>query len=482
MSIHNLRVLLQEPLVPSSVTYGIYSSSAGNAVFPYGPASLARYIHSRGYDVTYLDPGLQRMESKEYLSYIENQRFSIIGIGSTTINIDHALATFELIKRRFPDITTVLGGIHSTLLPVETMHTSKAIDYIVLREAEKPLFRLLECVRKQDFEGVKKISGICYREKSNVTVNPFAPGDHLLPEEIPIPLFGILPMEKYVAQITFSKAYPTYSVIASRGCPFQCSFCNASDVLGKKLRHKSINTVLDEIRILKDEFGAKGIMFHDSTFTANRKWLKLFCHSYRESRLDLPWSCNSRADTIDETLALEMKEAGCWLVSFGIESANQKSLDLLKKGTTVEQNKRAVKLCLAQGLCVNTNYILCLPGETSSDTMNTIRFARKMGNHLASFNLPIPFPKTGMRERIERMGVLRDDAPWSDYSGWDFTNPVYINPLIGRENMKNLRRRAYRSFYTNPNVWYRNCKELILLRQSPRKYWRGLWGLLSSLK
>lgn len=222
-------------------------------------------------------------------------------------------------------------------------------------------------------------------------------------------------------------------------------------------------------------------MFHDSTFTVDRRWVVSFCRAYRASGLALPWSCNSRTDTIDEDLVDEMKKAHCWLVSFGIESGNQKSLDAIQKGTTVEQNEEAVQMCLAKNLCVNTNYILCLPGETESDVLNTIKFSRKLGNHMASFNLPVPFPRTVLREQCKATGIIRSDAKWSDYSGWDFLNPVYINPLIGKDTMKKLRKKAYTDFYLNSEVWYRNLKELVLLRQSPYKYWQGFKGFLSSL-
>ncbi len=481
MNKKKIRVLLQEPFIPQDVAYGNYSFKAGNAAFPYGTASIARYIGDRGSEVAYLDPAMMRMELRDYVRFLQENRFDVIGISATTLQIDFAIDTFRIVKEQIPQTRTVLGGIHGTLMPAETMESCEALDFLVMREGEKPFQRLLECLKENHHESAGKINGVCSRKGNQVVINPYDPGDRLLPEEIPIPRFDMLPMERYVAQITFSKAFPTYSVMASRGCPFQCTFCNGNDVFGRKVRHKPIETVLEEIRILKENYGAKGIMFHDSTFTVNKKWLLSFCRTYKNSQLKLPWSCNSRADTIDENLALEMKQAGCWLVSFGIESGKQKSLDLIEKGTTVEQNERAVKLCLKKGLSVNTNYILCLPEETTADVRYTIAFARKLGNHLASFNLPVPFPVTGLRETCSRTGILRKDAKWSDYQGWNFNNPVYINPLIGKDNMKKLRNKAYLSFYLNPVVWYRNMKEIFLFRQRPYKYWQGFKTFLSSL-
>ncbi|MCK4766004.1 MAG: cobalamin-dependent protein [Candidatus Aminicenantes bacterium] len=481
MNRKKLRVLLQEPFIPQDVSYGRYSFKSGNAAFPYGAASIARYIRDRGSEVEYLDPAMKRMERDDYIRFLRENRFDVIGISATTLQIDFALDTFRIIKENSSQTWTVLGGIHGTLLPAETMESCEALDFLVMQEGEKPFQRLLECRREKDYESAGKINGVCSRKGNRVSINPYDPGDRLLPGDIPTPLLDILPMGRYVAQITLSKAFPTYSVIASRGCAFQCTFCNANDVFGSKIRHKPIDTVLEEIRVLKENYGAKGIMFHDSTFTVNKKWVISFCRAFKDSGLKLPWSCNSRADTINEDLAAEMKAAGCWLVSFGLESANQKTLDLIKKGTTAAQNKRAVEICLKKSLCVNTNYILCLPKETKADVLNTITFAKALGNHAASFSLPIPFPVTGLRETCKRTGILRKDAKWSDYQGWDFNNPVYINPLIGKDNMKKLRNKAYLSFFLNPVVWYRNLKEIALFRQSPYKFWQGFKIFLSSL-
>lgn len=468
-----LKILFQEPFEPDDLTFGKFSKGAGNNSFPYGVASIAAYINERGHDVSYLDPNIERMSLKKFINYIKSGNFDLIGIGSTTLQIGYAISSFEIIKKHFPDIITVLGGVHCTLMPTETISSTDVIDYLILGEGEIPFFQLIEYLSLGGENDIKTIEGICFRENGSIILNPPSDSNHLSPEDIPIPLFDIFPMHKYVPQITWAKVFPSYSVIASRGCPFKCAFCNARDILGRKVRYKSVERLIEEIKLLKEKYGAKGLLILDSTFTVNKKWVEKFCKEYIKTNLGLPWACNSRVDTVDENLFRLMKEAGCWSVVFGIESANQKSLDLINKGTTVEQNAEAVKLCLELGFYVFTSYILCLPGETEEDALNTIRFARKMGNHLALFYLPIPFPKTKLSELCKETGQLREDAEWTDYNAFDFSNPVFVNPLIGKEKMKKLYRKSYLIFYSNPVVWFRNLKELILLRQSPYKYWLG---------
>lgn len=477
-----LKILFQEPLVPRTVSYGRFAAGAGNNTFPVGLASICSYIAPRGWDPRYLEPSIEGLDAEGYAAFLREGAYDLVGIGSTTNQIDYAFETFRAVKRVSPKAVTVLGGIHGTLLPRETLAACPEIDFLVAGEGEKPFHRLLEALEAGDRSRFPGIPGLGWREGGEILFNPPAPDDMLKAEDIPLPAYDRFPMEKYVAQITFAKTFPSYSVLATRGCPYRCAFCNACDVMGRKVRFKPVPRILEEIRILKERYGARGLMFMDSTFTINKRWLLDFCAEYRRSGLGLPWACNSRADTVDRETMRAMKDAGCWEIVFGIESANQKSLDLIRKGTTVAQNAEAVAGALALGLYVYTCYILCLPGETEEDAMNTVRFARAQGNQMALFYLPVPFPKTELWELCRADGGLRADARWADYNAWDYARPVYVNPRIGRERMREVYRRAYLDFYSNPVVLARNLKELLLLRQHPRKFWLGLKGFMGMLR
>ena len=472
-----MKILFQEPFIPDSVTFGKFAKGAGNNTFPCGLASIATYVKDRGYDVSYLDPNIINMSEDSYLFYLQENQIDLIGISSTTLQIQYAVRTFELIKKRFPEMITVIGGIHPSLMPIETVNCTDAIDYIFIGEGEKTFCQFVEYLKRNDMESIGKIEGICYK-KPEMILNTFNDAQFLRPREIPIPLYEIFPMSEYIAQISYSKDFPSYSVIASRGCPFKCSFCNANITMGNKTRYKPVLMLLEEIRLLKDKYGAKGIMFLDSTFTINKKWVREFCHEYQKADIGLAWACNSRVDTVDRELLSLMKDAGCWSILYGIESANQKSLELINKGTTVQQNTDMVLLSMELGFYVYTSYIICLPGENENDVISTINYARNLGNPMAMFYLPIPFPKTELWRLCKEMDGLRDGAEWEAFNAWNFDDPVYINPLIGRERMQQLLRRAFLRFYSNPIVWYRNLKEVLLFNQSPYRYWMGLRAAL----
>jgi radical SAM superfamily enzyme YgiQ (UPF0313 family) len=362
------------------------------------------------------------------------------------------------------------------------MHDCPELDFIVTHEGEKSFLELVQCIYEGNLSCIKSIPGLVYRNADGETVhNHFDMRCNFLEEkELPIPLFNIFPMRHYVAQITFAKEFPSYSIIAGRGCPYRCSFCNGAVTLGKKVRMKPVEVLLEEMKILKDEYGAKGIMFLDSSLTTRRDWLDHFCEEYIRSGIKLPWSCCSRVDTFNHDIGIKMRKAGCWAVAFGIESANQKSLDLINKGTTVEANHRALHTADELGFYITSSYIICLPGETESDVMNTIHFAKKHPTHIALFYLPMPFPKSRLHEACEQDGGLRKAENADDYNCWNVDGPLlYTNHLIGEARMRELYRTAYRQFYLNPSVIWRHFKEFALLRQSPYKLWLGLKSFLN---
>jgi len=375
----------------------------------------------------------------------------------------------------------VLGGIHGTIMARETLESSHYIDYIVLGEGEKSFNRLLECLESNTLGNISQIQGIAFKPQGKIVLNPPDHKNFLTTQEFPFPAYDLFPMKKYISQPTYSKKFPSYSILCSRGCVYKCAFCNDA-VFGKTVRYKEVDSVIEEIIHLKKKYKAKGLIFQDSTFTVNNKWVEEFCKKMIRKNMNLPWACSSRVDTANEKILRLMKKAGCWQILYGIESANQKSLDLVKKGTTVEQNTETLELSMRLGIITYASYILCLPGETREDALNTIRYAKKIASHTALFYLPVPYPTTNLWDICKQHGILRENAAWEDYGAWDQTNPVYINPLIGKEEMKKILNYAYMSYYLTPKVILRNLKEILFLRQDIRRHIRAVNILRSLLK
>ncbi len=182
--------------------------------------------------------------------------------------------------------------------------------------------------------------------------------------------------------------------------------------------------------------------------TINREWTLSFCQEMQKQNLNLEWSCFSRVDRVDMELLKAMKGAGCWQICYGIETGNPESLKVINKGgkVTIEKSIQSVVETKKAGINVLGSFILGLPGEDEEMVMNTIRFAKKLAPETALFYLPIPFPGTKLYEYSKETGGLREDANWKDYIGVDFDNPVYVNPLLGKEKMTELYRLAMSQF------------------------------------
>jgi radical SAM superfamily enzyme YgiQ (UPF0313 family) len=253
---------------------------------------------------------------------------------------------------------------------------------------------------------------------------------------------------------------PNYPLVTQRGCPYPCTYCEASVILGKKARYFSVPRVIEELKILRDEKGARGVYFQDSTFTMNKKYvMELFEAMVREN-VGLLWSCNTRADRVDEELCAAMREAGCRQIILGIESGNQRSLDLVKKQTTVEVQTRGVQTIHKHRIATACSYILCLPGETEEMAWNTIEYAKSLASRIGMFYLPVPYPGSVLYQACAEDGGIRPTDAWSDFLAIDFENPVYVNPLIGKARMQEIYRTAFRKYYSDPHVWWSNIRAL----------------------
>lgn len=443
-----MKILLMLPMMKHDCLWGGLKRGAGNNNFNYGLASIAAYLREHGHQTEILDP--QFLEGPEAVkAHVRRGEYTVVGITSYTPTILDAFETARLCREAAPNATLVLGGPHATSFPAETLQQCAEIDLVVAREGEETM---VEIVRHLEGCGkpLGEILGLTYRDDGGeVHTNP--PRPFLDVNRLPMPAYDLFPLNKYVLQPTVYKRLPTVTTMVSRGCPFTCSFCHAFEVLGRKTRYRRVDLVLQELEYLMSEFGARGFMFHDSTFTLREGWVEEFCDEILRRSLDFTWMCLTRADRVTPRLLALMRRAGCFGVSFGVESANQKSLDLLHKGMTVQQNRDAIHGALGAGLYVTATYMLGLPGETKDDVLNTVHFAHQNATHIAHFFWPIPFPKTAFYDQCVQAGCIIDNPSWESFNNYA-SRPAYVNPLIGYEEMKRLQARAIRSYYASPKV------------------------------
>jgi len=278
-------------------------------------------------------------------------------------------------------------------------------------------------------------------------------------EEHPLPAYDLLPIKKY-SSISFTRKKPFATIITSVGCPNRCNFCIIGGATvergyGKKWRFKSPEKILSEIKHLLS-LGVKSIYFFDETFTADRQRVRELCLLIVKECLKFEWSCNGRADTLDEETVKLMKKAGCWSIMFGLECGSQSLLEKANKGTTLAKELVAINSCSKNGISVVASFIIGFPGETQETIKQTLEMAKRINTHRTQFDILTPFPGTQFYEEAKAKGLLEKDYNFSSYDAYCIGDrPVLRTEAMSSEDLARAHKKIYRQFYLRPSLWLR---------------------------
>jgi anaerobic magnesium-protoporphyrin IX monomethyl ester cyclase len=450
-----MKILLIEPFQTSGERFGTFKDSEG--FFPHlGLISIRNYLANKGFEATYIDLQFGDYTKDAFIELLLYEKYDVVGVSAMTNNVLSAYSTFKLCKKVAPSAYTVLGGAHASILPERTLKECSYIDFLVAGEGEITLEELLVTLKRKS-SSFKMIGGLFYRENGKV-LDTFAREFIQELDILPVNFYKDIDLKRYIPPPHQYCVLPQASFVTQRGCPFKCTFCQVAPILGKKLRRHSPIRVIKELELMIEENGVRAVYFQDSTFTINRDYTISLLKEMIRRKLPLQWTTNTRVDCIDEELIRLMKEAGCWQLFFGLESGNEQSLRLLRKGNriTPKKIKNTIKAVKNSKIRTLGSFILGLPGEDEVMVQNTINFAKSLDLHAAVFFLPTPYPNSTLWKQCKSDGGLREDASWDDYLHIDFSNPVYVNPKIGKERMLELYDSAFREFYSSPKVILRN--------------------------
>lgn len=469
-----MKILLIEPFQSPEERWGTFKHAKGYFP-PLGLISIRNYLVSKNWDVYFFDTQFGDTSENDLKKFLISERFDVVGISAMTNNVTAAYKTATFCKKILPDIKTVIGGAHASILPDKTLRECPDVDFLVAGEGEITLDELLTALKIKS-DQFHKIDGLFWRKNGKPAGNrmrKFITNLDMLPEDF----YKNINIKKYIPSPHQYSALPQLSFVTQRGCPFNCSFCQVSSILGRKVRRHSVPRVIREIELMIEHHGIKGLYFQDSTFTNNREYTVTLLSEMLRRNINLKWMTNTRVDCVDEELLKLMRKSGCWQISFGIESANSESLQLLNKGKNIslEKTRQIIKTASELGIVTMGTFILGLPGENEQMVRKTIDFAKTLNLHSALFFLPIPYPNSLLWEQCKSAGGLREDASWNDYFGIDYKNPIYVNPDIGKKRMLELYNDAFFEFYTSPGVWIRNLKSIRSLNDI-RRYAIAAYG------
>ncbi len=350
---------------------------------------------------------------KEPVETLFKLKPDLVGISLMTTEHYWMVDTVKSIREKLPDVKIIIGGIHAIIYPKDVMSVP-GVDFVCNSDGELVLLELSRALDKGSTNW-SSIKGLAYRdENGNIHSNERADFFEYSPEIIEdrTPYFSRYP-------IMAKDTVPRF--IASRGCPYNCSFCYNGQIknifkgsYGRYVRYKEPKNLVGEISNICRRYRAESVFFVDDLFSANRKWLLQFLDMYKRE-IGYPFMCTTRANLMDEELAKMLADAGCRTISFGIETGNDMIREkILNKKISDEQIIECGQVARKYGIQVQTSNMFCLPEETLQDAYKTIELNHKAGTHLPFCSLFLPFPNTELTDYCIEKGYLKADYSFKD--------------------------------------------------------------------
>jgi anaerobic magnesium-protoporphyrin IX monomethyl ester cyclase len=377
---------------------------------PLGVTYVAAAFEAAGAEVRVLDYIVSRYSPEKLRRELEAFQPDLVGSTSVTMNFPAAAEIVETAKAIRPSAVTAMGGPHVTFDAENTLRTYPGIDLLVLGEGERTVQELLPLTH--DKGAWSQIKGIAYLEDGRFVHT----GERELIQDletIPLPARHLLPVSRYQAL-----GFPV-SIITSRGCPYQCIFCQGRRMVGHRVRYRNPMSVVDEIEEVL-AYGFTRINVADDLFLSNKARARAICKEILRRDLRFGWSAFVRVNIMDADVMRLMREAGCDSVSFGIETGSPEMLKRIRKRITLDQGRRAAEICREVGLTPHASFMVGLPGETPETLRQTQAYADSL-EIIYGYHFLAPLPGTTVREEIDQYDL---EILTNDWSLYDANRPV----------------------------------------------------------
>ena len=459
-----MRIVLVHPAGSNWVPGKRDITPTANRMAPLGLLSIAAYLEKAGHQVLVHDC----LGPKAPLDNAANARIilghgpDMVGFSTTTSAFLDGYELAAMIKDARPRMQTVFGGVHISALGAPILEDYPHIDFLCPGEGERTLEDLASG------EDLSRIDGLIWRAHGQSVTNP---------PRAQIPDLDTLPFPAYEKLEGFPRGYnlplfshvlgPGATMITSRGCPYQCSFCDRS-VFKRGYRYNSAEYIYEHMRYLRTRFRVRHINIYDDLFTAHRRRIQELCERLISRPLGMQFNCAVRVGHADHDLLRMLKQAGCLQISLGIESGDPDQIDVFKEGVGLDEVRDTVHRIQASGLRAKGLFMMGLPGDTEDSIQRTCDFVISLGLDDMNMSKFTPFPGAPVWSTIFDSGTV--DTDWRKMNCLNF---VFIpKGIASKERLDELYNRFVKRFYSDPK-WRRTFG---------RRLWqhrRSLWHLLS---
>ncbi len=414
----------------------------------------ATLLEKNGFDVSYIDSVIQDFDVEQTLMEIGKINPNVIFIETATPTYNFDIAFVSKIKEKFKEVKVLMAGSHVTKFPEKCIEESK-VDFVIKGEHDFVTLEVMNALKEN--ESFEKIKGICFRLKNKIKNNSDAPLIEDL-DTLPFPNRNLIPHQWYAEGHV--RNFPFTFVMAARGCPNRCAFCLWPNIFyNHRVRVRSAKNIVDELEWLIKEYGMKEIFFDDDTFNVSKLRVMDICNEMLNRNVKIVWGCSGRVDCVDEEMIVLMKKAGCKLICYGVESANEETLEKTHKGISLKMAQSAVKLTQKGGIIAHVNLMIGFPWETKTEMENTINFGLELNADTVQYSLVFPHPGSEMYDWALKENWFYDEA-LNDFSRFDMTSGPVLKTQVSREELMNIVSKAHAKFFLRPNYVWRQLMKI----------------------
>ncbi len=436
---NRMRILLVNP-----TTRKYQKGLSVKAQAPMALLCLASVLRENGHTIKIFDHNVENNGINWCLKFNPE----LIGFTSFTGPMIRDALTLSGIFRKYLEVPIVWGGVHASLLPVQTVNDPR-VDMCVVGEGEETIVELADNLERT--RELNEIKGLVWKKVTNGSTKIIENAPRAFIKDLdalPFPAWDLLDAKKYQATSMGLKrsSQTLFAIQSSRGCPFQCGFCYNTIFNKRTWRFKSAERVIEELSFLKEKFKVDRVNFKDDNFVVNKKRAVKICKGIYKDKMDINFAIDCRVDLLTTPLAKYLKVAGCDQIFFGVESGSPRILRFIKKGITLDQAYKSIKICRDVKIQSTTSFVIGFPTETLEDVIQTKNFI----NHLKPDNLLlkifVPYPGSFLYDYVVNNALFSPPTKLEDWA-IPWTNSNYKISQVPPEILNKLNRRIISSFY-----------------------------------
>jgi len=458
--IAQLDLLLVNPGARAQV-YGKLGSSLSGIEPPLWCALLAAFVREQGYSVKIVDAEAENLSPDKTAKKIAEYNPLLTGIivlgsnpsASSTPKMTAAGEVLRSIKRQAPQAKTIIGGLHPSALPEQTLR-DEVVDFVAQGEGFSTILQLIEVLKLSKNVHECEIPGLFFKKNGEIVSHPPVP--LVNPDDLPMAAWDLLPMDKYRAHNWhcfehIDRRQPYAIIYTSLGCPFNCSYCNIHALYNNKpgIRFRSPEKVLAEIDFLVKNYGVRNIKFLDELFAVREERVVQICDLIIQGGYDLNIWAYARIDTINERMLKKMKQAGINWLAFGFESSSEKVRQSVDKKTKEYTTRKAIEMTRAAGINIMANFIFGLPEDNLETMQATLNMAENYNFEYVNFYVAMAYPGSQLYLDAVEQGIELPKS-WHGYGQYSEDTLPLPTKYLPAVDVLRLRDQAFKEYFNRP--------------------------------